>query len=89
MKQQFTRNYLASLREPAFVPMALRVSLVVGTLLFAINHGMVLIYGEMTRNRWLSALITDAVPYAVNIHAQYVSRQRSQSTVPSDRSVVA
>ena len=52
--------------------MALRVALVVGTILFAINHGAALTQGKMTKARWFSALLTDGVPYAVNIYGQYV-----------------
>jgi hypothetical protein len=33
--------------------------------------------GKMTRVRWFSALITYGVPYAVNIHGQYVMRADS------------
>lgn len=58
------------------MPMALKVAAIVGTVLFIINHGAALTQGKMTRSRWLSGLLTYLVPYAVNIHGQYVSRQR-------------
>lgn len=56
--------------------MAVRVAIIVGTILFTINHGSALAQGKMTRTRWLSALLTYCVPYAVNIHGQYVIKGR-------------
>ncbi|MEM7760595.1 MAG: nitrate/nitrite transporter NrtS [Cyanobacteria bacterium P01_G01_bin.67] len=58
-------------------PTALRVSLIVGSILFTINHGAALAKGEMTRTRWLSGIITYLVPYSVSIHGQHTSRSRS------------
>ena len=58
------------------MPTAIKVSLVVGTIIFAINHGDAILNGKMTRQRWMSGLISYLVPYAVNIHGQYVSRSR-------------
>lgn len=58
------------------MPTALKVALVVGTVLFAINHGSALVQGKMTRSRWVLGLLTYLVPYAVNIHGQYVHRDR-------------
>ena len=63
--------------DPRLAPTALRVSLVVGSILFTINHGAALAKGEMTRSRWLSGLITYLVPYSVSIHGQHTSRSRS------------
>lgn len=60
-------------------PCAIRVALIVGTLLFAINHGSALMRGEMTRSRWASAALTYLVPYAVNIHGQLASKKRDQN----------
>ncbi len=39
-------------------PTALRASLITGSILFTINHGAALAKGEMTKNRWLSGLIS-------------------------------
>ena len=54
--------------------MAVRVAIVVGSVLFTINHGLALMQGKMTKARWASALLTYCVPYAVSIHGQYVAR---------------
>lgn len=62
--------------DPKLAPTAIKVSLIVGSILFTINHGAALVKGEMTRNRWLSGLITYLVPYSVSIHGQYTSRSR-------------
>jgi hypothetical protein len=39
--------------DSALRPTALKVALVVGSLLFAMNHGSAVLHGEMTRERWL------------------------------------
>lgn len=65
------------LLDPKLAPTAVRVSLIVGSILFTINHGTALAKGEMTRTRWLSGLITYLVPYSVSIHGQHTSRRRS------------
>lgn len=55
------------------MPTALKVSFVVGSILFVINHGSALVKGEMNRDRWISAGVTYVIPYMVNIHGQYIS----------------
>lgn len=50
--------------------LSIRVALVVGTLLFIINHGSALMAGEMDTQRWLSAVLTYGVPFMVSIHGQ-------------------
>ena len=49
---------------------AIRVALIVGTLLFSINHGSALVTGEMNGDRWISGLLTYLVPFMVSIHGQ-------------------
>ncbi len=44
--------------NPRFAPTAVRVALVVGSLLFVINHGAAAVGGRMSRDRWLAALLT-------------------------------
>ena len=63
--------------DPKLAPTAIRVSLIVGSILFAINRGTALAKGEMTKNRWLSGLLTYLVPYSVSIHGQHTSCRRS------------
>lgn len=74
------KNYFSSLIDRDLVPGAAKVALVVGTLLFSINHGPALVNGKMTPNRWLAGLLTYAVPYSVNIHGQYACRKRQSAS---------
>ncbi|MDV2997505.1 MAG: hypothetical protein N4J56_007210 [Chroococcidiopsis sp. SAG 2025] len=62
--------------DSALRPDALKVALVVGSLLFAINHGGAVLRGEMTRERWLMGLFTYLMPYTVSIHGQNSTRSR-------------
>jgi len=74
-------EFTQALINPKFAPTALRVALIIGTLLLAINHGAALVQGKMTRSRWASALLTYLVPYGVNIHGQLAaSRKRDTSS---------
>lgn len=70
---KFVKGYFASLVEPKLVKTAVKVALIVGSILFMINHGSALWQGKMSRERWISAAISYLVPYCVNIHGQYVS----------------
>ena len=74
----FVKGYLAALYDRNFVPTGLKVAAIVGSLLFIINHGAALANQKMTRERWLSGILTYLVPYAVNIHGQFVSQQRKK-----------
>ena len=71
------KKFVLALFDPKLAPVALRVSLVVGSVLFIINHGAALAKGKMTKTRWLSGLITYLVPYSVSIHGQHTNRSRS------------
>jgi len=75
----FLKGYFASLIDPKFAPTALKVAVVVGSILFIINHGHALLNGNMGRDRWMSAGLTYLVPYFVNIHGQYISVYRHKS----------
>lgn len=74
------KGFLAALIDREYSAKAVKVALFVGTLLFVINHGAAALKGEMNRTRWLSALLTYAVPYGVNVQGQYAGR-RSQKSV--------
>ena len=73
------KGFSQALLDPKLAPTAIRVALIVGSLLFTINHGAALAKGEMNRTRWFSGLITYLIPYSVNVHGQYSSRRRSRS----------
>jgi hypothetical protein len=67
-----------SLFDKDLMPTALKVSVVVGSILFTINHGSALVKGQMNRERWISGGLTYLVPYFVSIHGQFVSRTRGR-----------
>ncbi len=46
---------------------ALKVALIVGTILFAINHGEAVFNGHMNPGRWASVVLSYIVPYCVYI----------------------
>jgi hypothetical protein len=69
-------KYLVSLFDPEFVPTGLKTALVVGSLLFVINHGLALSRGEMTADRWISVVITYLMPYLVSVYGQYSYRRK-------------
>lgn len=74
------KGYLCALTDRDLRLGAARVALVVGTLLFSLNHGPALANGKMTPTRWLAGLLTYAVPYSVNIHGQYAYRKRQSAS---------
>ena len=82
MKNSFITGYLGSLSNPMMGASALKVALVVGSVLFLINHGAAVAQGKMSRGRWVSAFITYCVPYRVNIHGQYVAQKQCSKRLP-------
>ena len=76
MKRPPPEGYFAALLDPTLMRMGIRVALVVGSILFTINHGAALAQGKMTKSRWASGLLTYLVPYAVSVHGQYTSQRR-------------
>lgn len=70
------QKFCGNLANPKFAPMGFRVALVVGSILFFVNHGNALFQGQMSRDRWISVVITYCVPYVVSIHGQYTSHLR-------------
>ncbi len=78
------QGWVAIVWNPEFRPTAMKVALVVGTVLFTINHGHAVLQGKMTRDRWLAAALTYLVPYCVNLHGQYQGRRRLQGVAPEE-----
>jgi hypothetical protein len=77
-KLSFFLDFGRAFINPTFALTACKVCLVVGSLLFAINHGAALIAGEMTTQRWISAVMTYGVPYCVSVYSQLANQQRQQ-----------
>lgn len=70
------RAYLISLFDREFIPTGLQTALVVGSLLFGINHGLAVLRGEMTPERWVSVLLTYLMPYLVSVYGQHSYRRK-------------
>lgn len=60
------------------MPTALKLAVLVGSLLLCIDRGDALLRHEMTLEQWLSVGLTYLMPYLVNIHGQYTSFRRLQ-----------
>ena len=73
--------HLALRRE--VVLRAVRVALLVGTILALINHGDRLVYGGMEANDYLKIVLTYFVPYCVSTYAS-VQTIRHHGINPSD-----
>ena len=63
------RSWLADALRADVVRRSLRVALVVGALLVAINHGDHLLSGEVGATGWLKMALTFLVPYGVSTYA--------------------
>jgi hypothetical protein len=46
---------------------AVKIALIIGTILFAINHGEAVIEHKMNTGRWVSVVLSYLVPYTVYI----------------------
>jgi len=64
-----TPGWLSDALRADVVRRSLRVALVVGSLLVAINHGDHLLSGGVTTTGWLKMALTFLVPYAVSTYA--------------------
>ena len=72
------KQLYAELTNPQYRPVAFRVALVVGSILFTVNHGSALLEGKMNRDRWRSGLLTYIVSYIVSIHGQSTEHQKQK-----------
>ncbi|MBW4623740.1 MAG: nitrate/nitrite transporter NrtS [Cyanosarcina radialis HA8281-LM2] len=81
------KEFCLALVDPIMMPTAIKVALLVGSILFSINHGVAVVHGQMTRDRWISALLTYLIPYTVNIYGQFAAdtRQRQTNYLNQDR----
>ena len=72
------KTLLKSLFNKQYAFQALKVALVVGFILFLINHGNAIANGEMSTGRWGSALLSFIVPYVVNIHGRVTATRNER-----------
>jgi hypothetical protein len=66
---QAPSDWLADALRPDILRRSLRVALLVGSLLVAINHGDHLLSGELSATGWLKIALTFLVPYGVSTYA--------------------
>ena len=55
---------------------ALKIALVVGTILAAINHGDAILDASMTTTAWVKVLMTFCVPYGVSWYSAVKAESR-------------
>jgi hypothetical protein len=77
------RKWLISAAHPPTARRALFTSLIVGTVLVAINHGPAIIADQLTRERIFQILLTFAVPYMVSTVSSVSTRYEMQSALTS------
>lgn len=70
------KAYISSLFDKEFMLTGFKTAIVVGSLLFLINHGAAFWRGEMNRERWVSVFLTYLMPYLVNVYGQYAYRRK-------------
>lgn len=70
--------YRKNLWNLEFVPTALRMAFVIGSIIFAVNHGGALAKDEMTRSRWFSGSLSFITPYLVSIYSQTQCQLKSR-----------
>jgi len=68
------RSWLIAAMHPATARRARLTSLIVGTILTAINHGPALLANQMTYERIWQILLTFLVPYAVSTVSSVATR---------------
>lgn len=74
---EYARSFFRHARSPAVIRTAIRVSLVVGTVLTLINQGD-LLFGQGSVNL-AKALLTYMVPYLVSTHGAVTARMHFQN----------
>jgi hypothetical protein len=64
------RSIISYCLERATLLFALKLALVVGTILALINHGQTILTGHLTFDQLIPMLITYCVPFSVSIYSQ-------------------
>ena len=62
-------------REPKVMKLALKVAIVVGTILNVINHFDLVLGAPLTRMTMIQMALTYVVPYCVSTHGQVFGRR--------------
>ena len=75
-------EWLRSASHPATIRRACATSLIVGTILIAINHGQAIIAGQITQERIFQMLLTVVVPYMVSTASSVATRHELRQQLP-------
>ena len=75
-------EWLKSATHPATMRRAWATSLMVGTLLIAINHGHAIIAGQITQERIFQMFLTVIVPYIVSTASSVATRHELSQVSP-------
>ncbi|WP_223421243.1 nitrate/nitrite transporter NrtS [Tateyamaria pelophila] len=59
--------------EASVIKRAIRIALIVGTVIAIINHGDRMVQGTMDAAAWLKCLLTFLVPYAVSTYSSVMA----------------
>ena len=80
MEYQTKVRFLTTALSGEVVGTALRIALLVGTILALINHGESLIEGTLSQSNYLQIALTYLVPYCVSTYssAKVISNQRDK-----------
>jgi hypothetical protein len=70
------RPLIAYCFERATLWFAIRMALVVGTILGIINHGQAIVTGHFTADRLFSLLLTYCVPFSVSLFSQVQGKRQ-------------
>jgi hypothetical protein len=76
------RSFLALMMERACVIRALKVSILVGTVLALINHSTSIFYGTMGAGELLQVIVTYAVPFTVSSYSSAAQERYLRSLQP-------
>ncbi len=74
------QTWISCAGDKAVLRRAVKIALLIGTLLMIINHGDRLLIGTMQSEHWLKALLTYFVPYLVSTYSS-VAACRSEKTI--------
>ena len=79
MHVMFSWDTLRSMFNPVVMYAALRVAIVVGTLLSFINHYDLLLGVNITPNKMLQIVLNYCIPYIVSIHGQVLAGKAART----------
>ena len=73
------RTFFAIATERGTVVRAVKIALIVGCILVAVNEGSVLLRGELDADGWMRATMNFAVPYCVSTVSTVLARAETKA----------